>query len=193
MQNKHVLWKEKRWTRKWKKNQQADKIKLDDRVDLKNTKQKENNKMVREHVFAYIKNEYDVEPDYPFAKDPETAVLRHRDTRKWFALVMPVRADKLGYDSENWIDVVTMKSEPMLIDSLITRQGFHRAFHMNKTQWLTIELGDKASDKEIRNLIDMSFDLTYNYSCGVCYDGGSCFQGFRYKVDQVLTKKKNSH
>ena len=116
--------------------------------------------MIREDVFTYIKKEYHVEPDYPFDKDPGTAVLRHRDTRKWFALVMYVRGDKLGYDSEDWIDVVTMKSEPILIDSLLAKQGFHRAYHMNKTQWLTIELGIKASDKEIMNLIDMSFDLT---------------------------------
>jgi predicted DNA-binding protein (MmcQ/YjbR family) len=73
---------------------------------------------------------------------------------------MPVRADKLGYDSENQIDVVTMKSEPILIDSLVAQQGFHRAYHMNKTQWLTIELGNKVPDKEIRNLMDLSFDLT---------------------------------
>lgn len=116
--------------------------------------------MIREDVFTYIKREYHVEPDYPFDMDFETAVLRHRDNRKWFALVMKVKADKLGYDDENWIDVVTMKSEPLLIDSLVGRLGFHRAYHMNKTQWLTIELGDKATDKEIRNLIDMSFDLT---------------------------------
>lgn len=116
--------------------------------------------MIRENVFAYVKKEYNVEPDYPFKKDPETAVLRHKNSRKWFGLVMPVRADKLGYDSENQIDVVTMKSEPILIDSLVAQQGFHRAYHMNKTQWLTIELGNKVPDKEIRNLMDLSFDLT---------------------------------
>ena len=116
--------------------------------------------MIREDVFAFVKKEYDVEPDYPFNKDLETGVLRHKDTRKWFARVMEVRGDKLGYDSEQLIDVVTMKSEPLLIDSLVEKQGFHRAYHMNKTQWLTIELGKKVTDKEIRSLIDMSFDLT---------------------------------
>jgi predicted DNA-binding protein (MmcQ/YjbR family) len=116
--------------------------------------------VTREDIFSYVKKEYKVEPDYPFDKNCETAVLRHENTRKWFALVMYVKADKLGYDSEELLDVVTMKSEPMLIDALVTQEGFHRAYHMNKTQWLTIELGRNVTDDEIKNLIDMSFELT---------------------------------
>lgn len=118
--------------------------------------------MERRDVLDYIKKTYRVEPDYPFSKDySETPVFRHRDTRKWFALCMEVRADRLGYDSDSeWIDVVTLKSEPLLIDGIVAREGFHRAYHMNKKQWLTVELGDKVPEKEIRNLIDMSFELT---------------------------------
>lgn len=113
-------------------------------------------------VVAYIKEEYQVDPDYPFSKEyAQTPVFRHQDTKKWFALCMKVRADKLGYplDAE-WIDVITLKSEPALIDGIILRQGFHRAYHMNKTKWLTIELNDKVDSDEVMSLIDMSFELT---------------------------------
>lgn len=42
--------------------------------------------------------------------------LWHKDTGKWFALVMQVGADKLGYESGEMCDILTMKSEPLLID-----------------------------------------------------------------------------
>jgi len=116
--------------------------------------------MTREQVFTYVKRKYKVEPDHPFQGDSDSAVLRHSDTGKWFALLMSVRADKLGHDSEERLEVITMKSEPMLIDSLIRKEGYHRAYHMNKTQWLTIELNGGVPEEEIKRLIDMSFGLT---------------------------------
>ena len=49
--------------------------------------------MTKTELFEFIKNEYNVEPDYPF--DDENAVFRHRSNRKWFALVMNIRRDRL--------------------------------------------------------------------------------------------------
>lgn len=116
--------------------------------------------MTRDEVLAYVKRKYKVEPDYPFKRDFDTAVLRHKDTGKWFALVMYIPADRLGYEESTRINIVTVKSEPMLIDSLVRQKGFHRAYHMNKTQWLTIELDGNITEQETVSLIDMSFGLT---------------------------------
>ena len=117
--------------------------------------------MLREDVINYIKKTYEVGPDHPFKNEyAETEVFRHKDTGKWFALCMQVRADRLGYNSQEWIDVVTMKSEPLLIDGLISTEGFHRAYHMNKRQWLTVELNKNTSGQQVEGLIDMSFEMT---------------------------------
>ena len=116
--------------------------------------------MTRKDIFAYVKKTYRTEPDYPFCEDFDSAVLRHKDTGKWFALVMQVGADKLGYESGEMCDILTMKSEPLLIDSLVQRPGFHRAYHMNKTKWFSVELKDTVSTQEIRSLIDLSYELT---------------------------------
>jgi predicted DNA-binding protein (MmcQ/YjbR family) len=51
--------------------------------------------MTREDIFAYVKRKYGVSPDYPFDKDFKSAVMRHSGNGKWFALIMPVRADRL--------------------------------------------------------------------------------------------------
>lgn len=117
--------------------------------------------MDRADVTKYIKKKYHVDPDHPFSKEyAETTVFRHQDTRKWFALCMNIRADKLGLDGDEFVDAVTLKSEPMLIDGLVSREGFHRAYHMNKKQWMTVELGDVVPEKELKDLIDLSFGLT---------------------------------
>lgn len=41
-----------------------------------------------------------------------------------------------------------------------THEHFHRAYHINKKQWMTIELAEQVSDREIMSLVDMSFGLT---------------------------------
>ncbi len=115
--------------------------------------------MTREALFSYVKNEYGVTPDFPWEGDFESGVLRHTDTKKWFGLAMYVRADKIGHDSLEMISILTLKSEPLLIDTLIARPGFHRAYHMNKTQWMSIEL-EVAPEDEIKNLLDLSFQMT---------------------------------
>lgn len=46
--------------------------------------------MDREIVFRFCRENYGTEPDYPFKDDRVSAVLRHSDTRKWYALVMEV-------------------------------------------------------------------------------------------------------
>ena len=53
--------------------------------------------MNREELEAYILNHYATLPDYPWADTPRAAVFRHTDNQKWFALLMEVPRDKLGF------------------------------------------------------------------------------------------------
>ncbi len=56
--------------------------------------------MTRQELFAYCLDTYGTSPDYPFEDDLETAVLRHENNRKWYALVMKVSRRKFGIDSD---------------------------------------------------------------------------------------------
>ena len=49
---------------------------------------------MREEIFQYVKKQYKVEPDYPFSTAPTYPVLRHKDNRKWFALIMDIPREK---------------------------------------------------------------------------------------------------
>ena len=114
--------------------------------------------MTRQEVFAYAKQQYGTEPDYPWMDT--NAVLRHADNKKWYAVILEVRREKLGLDGDGMLDVLNVKCDPILIGSLRLKPGFHPAYHMNKDKWLTIRLDGSVSPAEIQNLIDLSFRLT---------------------------------
>lgn len=114
--------------------------------------------MNRHKIFDYVKRRYRTEPDYPW--DDENAVLRHRENNKWYGLIMKVGRDKLGLSDDGEVEVLNVKCDPILIGSLLTREGFHPAYHMNKDKWISIRLDGSVSEDEIKSLIDLSFELT---------------------------------
>ena len=114
--------------------------------------------MTRQQIFTYAKTKYGTEPDYSWSDT--NAVLRHRDNRKWYGLVMEVGREKLGLPGDGLVDVLNVKCDPVLGSFLRTQEGFYPAYHMNKEQWLTIRLDGSVSEKEIKHLLDLSYDLT---------------------------------
>ncbi len=115
--------------------------------------------MNRKQLNDYIKEMYDVEPDFPWDSDPDYAVYRHLN-RKWFALIMPITKDKLGLNSKEPIDIVNVKCDEDVVSALVGEEGFYRAYHMSKTKWISIALDGSASDEKIKLLLDMSYNLT---------------------------------
>lgn len=114
--------------------------------------------MNKEQLFEWVKEEFGVEPDYPWMD--ENAILRHQQNQKWFAAVLSVRRDKLGLSGVEPVDVVNLKSDPNLIGVLRMQSGYHPAYHMNKEKWISIRLDGTVPDEEIKNLLTMSFFMT---------------------------------
>ena len=116
--------------------------------------------MNREQLKQYITETYHTNADYPWTNSPNDMVFRHQNNRKWFALVMKISKRKLGLSDEGLIDILNVKCEPDLIGSLREESGIFPAYHMNKTNWLTIALDGSVSDEKIKWLLDISYDLT---------------------------------
>ncbi len=113
--------------------------------------------MNRKELFAYVREQYRTEPDYPWADS--NAVLRHKENHKWYGLVMEVGRDKLGLSGDGTIHILNLKCEPFLIRSLQMKPGFYPAYHMNKEQWISIQL-DCVPEETIKDLLAISWDLT---------------------------------
>ena len=115
--------------------------------------------MTKQELLEHCLNTYGTAPDYPFSDGLETAVLRHKDNRKCYALVMKVSRRKFGFDSDEIIDVVNLKFPMGLCATFDSTEGVYPAYHMNKTHWISVLLPD-APDDVLQFLVNMSFEAT---------------------------------
>ena len=116
--------------------------------------------MRREFFEKLIKDEYDVLPEFPWIKHPTFAVYRHSQNRKWFAVVMEIKKEKIGISEIGTVKVVNLKCDPLLIGSLINENGIHRGYHMNKNYWITVRLDGSVDQEKIKWLLNISYELT---------------------------------
>ena len=115
--------------------------------------------MTKQEFLEYCLNTYGTSPDYPFDEDFETAVLRHADNRKWYAIVMRVSRHKLGFESDEVIDVVNLKLPTEMFGSFGASDGVYPAYHMNKLHWISVLLPDAPNDV-VQFLANLSFEAT---------------------------------
>ena len=115
--------------------------------------------MTKQSFLEYCIDTYGTSPDYPFEEDFVTAVLRHADNRKWYALVMKVSRRKFGFDSDEIIDVVNLKLPTEMFGSFGADDGVYPAYHMNKLHWISVLLPD-APDDIVQFLVNMSYEVT---------------------------------
>ena len=115
--------------------------------------------MTKQEFFELCSSSYFTLPDYPFDEDFETAVFRHSDNRKWFALSMQVLRRKFGIDSDEVIDVVNLKLPTEMFGSFGAADGVYPAYHMNKLHWISVLLPD-APDDVVQFLLNASFEAT---------------------------------
>ena len=75
--------------------------------------------MDRQKVLDYINKKYKVQPEYPWRTSPNSAVFRHSDNNKWFALLMDIPGDKVGLNSADYVDVINLKIDDMIFRDMI--------------------------------------------------------------------------
>lgn len=116
--------------------------------------------MDRGEVLSYVKKKYGTTPDYPWKGDPDSAVLRHEDNRKWYGLIMYVSKSRLGLPEREAADILNVKCDPMLGEVLRTQPGIFPAYHMNHVEWLSVLLDGTVPEEQVLELLDSSFVLT---------------------------------
>ena len=114
--------------------------------------------MTKEDLIRYIDQRFSTDPEYPW--DDENFIFRHRENRKWFAVAMRVPYRRLGCEREGETDIVDVKCSPLMMDSYRALPGILPGYHMNKDHWLTVLLDGTADDDVVRELLELSFDLT---------------------------------
>lgn len=114
--------------------------------------------MTIENLIKYIESEYGIKYDTPF-KESDILIFRHKENRKWFTLLMRISADKLGKNGKEILDILDVKTDPLIREPMLKKKGVYVAYHMNKVHWLSIVLNE-VSDDDLKFLLDLSFNLT---------------------------------
>ena len=109
-------------------------------------------------IMSHVQEKYENQLEYLWEKSPDTAVLRHEDNQKWYAVLMRISWDKLEKGREGLVEAVNLKQDQ--VSDLLVKKGIYPAFHMNKRYWISVPLDDSLSDEEVLELIEKSWNLT---------------------------------
>lgn len=109
-------------------------------------------------IMAQVQEKYGNQLEYLWEKSPDTAVLRHEDNQKWYAVLMRIPWDKLDKGREGIVEAVNLKNNQ--VADLLSQKGIYPAFHMNKRYWLSLALDDSLSDDDVLDLLEISWNLT---------------------------------
>ena len=105
-------------------------------------------------IIAFAESEWGERPEFLWKNFPDYAVLRRKDTNKWYALVARLTADKVGGNRKDIIEAVNLRRT----DSM-DGPRFLPAYHMNKKTWTTIVLDGTVGAEELQKLLKESRKL----------------------------------
>ena len=109
-------------------------------------------------IMALVQEKYGNQLEYLWEKSPDTAVLRHEDNQKWYAILMRIPWDRLDKGREGLVEAVNLKHDQ--VADLLSQNGIYPAFHMNKRYWISLPLDDTLTDKKVLELFERSWFLT---------------------------------
>ena len=106
-------------------------------------------------ILSFAEAEWGETPEFLWKNFPDYAVLRRKDTDKWYALLARLTADKVGGSKKDIIEVVNLRRTEGMDGS-----RFLPAYHMNKKTWATIVLDRTTCAAEVRCFLAASRNNT---------------------------------
>lgn len=110
-------------------------------------------------VIRYAREKYGDELEYLWKTFPDNAVLRRKDTGKWYAVLLVVSPPKLGLAGTQPTDILDIRAHPQEVQTLADGKHYFPGYHMNKQHWLTVRLDGGVPIGEIFSRIDDSYAL----------------------------------
>ena len=109
-------------------------------------------------IMALVREKYGNQLEYLWEKSPDTAVLRHEDNQKWYAILMRIPWDRLDKGRDGLVESVNLKHDQ--VADLLSLMGIYPAFHMNKRYWISLPLDDTLTDEKVLELFERGWFLT---------------------------------
>ncbi len=110
-------------------------------------------------LLEYAKHTYGDSPEFLWEKTPDNAILRRKDSGKWYAVLMTVSAKKIGFSEDRPIEVANFHDTAENVARLVDGITYFPGFHMNKKYWYTVRLDRIPEKTEFFRRIDISYAL----------------------------------
>lgn len=110
-------------------------------------------------ITRLINEKYKVVPEFLWDKFPGYGVFRNTRSNKWFGIIMNIDRSKIISDKSGEIEILNVKLDDN-IQNCLGVEGIYPSYHLSKKSWISIILDDTLSDKEIMDLIDISYNIS---------------------------------
>ncbi len=109
-------------------------------------------------IINYVKDKYNSDLEFLWKKYDDNAICRNSKNKKWYLAMLKISKRKLGFDSDEIVEIIDLKNKPEEVIQLVDNKKFFKGYHMNKKYWYTIILDNNNSIEEIFKLIDISYE-----------------------------------
>lgn len=110
-------------------------------------------------IISHVREKYGDELEFLWKTDPDCAILRRKDTGKWYGVIMKVSRSKFGIPSDDTIEIMNLHAKAEDVINLVDNKSIFPAFHMNKKYWISLILEEFKSIDDIVKLIEDSYTL----------------------------------
>lgn len=110
-------------------------------------------------LVTHVRKAYGDELEFLWRQSPGSAIVRRKDTEKWYAVFLAVPRLKLGGSSRERIEVLNVRVCPAGLDGLVDNHSRFPAYHMNKKNWISLCLDGSIPVKELMERLETSYRL----------------------------------
>lgn len=113
-----------------------------------------------QELCAYAKEKYGDELEFLWDKFPKNAILRKKESKKWYAAFLVIDKTKLGLKESGDVEIINLKLDPQDVLAFVDNKTCFKAYHMNKKHWISILLTGKTLPlKQLCKFLDESYAL----------------------------------
>lgn len=110
-------------------------------------------------LIKYVASQYGRDLEFLWPKTPENAIWRRGDNQKWFGVILTVKKSKIEGGSPTPVEILDIRMPPDVIDFVVDLKFIFPGWHMNKRHWITIILDGRMNMRQIKSLVDTSYEL----------------------------------
>ena len=108
-------------------------------------------------ILEFVKNKHGDELEFLWKNSPDVAILRRKDSKKWYAVMFVLSKKKLDGKSDEFVEIIDLRAQNNI--NLINNKNIFCGYHMNKKNWITICLDNTISSDLVLKYIEDSYDL----------------------------------